>query len=120
INLPTSLVNIESLNKDVCAIKDGKVAGGSSFIITGKGGLPADTEESITNSPALVEWENNSDVVAQANISPVKVSQKATNYHPQIQQVQGWIITPDGKVILTADSQKITLQTDKNNLPDCK
>ncbi|MDS9397728.1 S-layer family protein [Aphanizomenon flos-aquae NRERC-008] len=120
INLPTNLVNIESLNKDVCAIKDGKIAGGSSFIITGKGGLPADTEESITNSPALVEWENNSDVVAQANISPVKVSQKATNYHPQIQQVQGWIITPDGKVILTADSQKITLQTDKNNLPDCK
>lgn len=105
---------------DVCAIKDGKIAGGSSFIITGKGGLPADTDESITNSPALVEWENNSDTVAQVNIPPVKISQKATNYHPQIQQAQGWIITPDGKVILTADSPKITLQTEQNNLPDCK
>ena len=119
-NLPTSLVDAESLNKDVCAIKNDKIAGGNSFIITGKGGLPADTHELISNSPAFVEWENNSDVITQANLSPVKVIQKNINYHQQIQQAQGWIITSDGKVILTADSQKITLQTDKNNLPDCK
>ena len=119
-NLPTSLVDSESLNKDVCAVNDGKIVGGNSFIITGKGGLPADTHELISNSPAFVEWENNSDVITQANLSPVKVIQKNINYHQQIQQAQGWIITSDGKVILTADSQKITLQTDKNNLPDCK
>ena len=120
INLPTNLVDVESLNKDVCAIKDDKIAGGNSFIITGKGGLPADTHELISNSPAFVEWEKISDVITQANLSPVKVIQKNINYHQQIQQAQGWIITSDGKVILTADSQKITLQTDKNNLPDCK
>ncbi len=119
-NLPTSLVDAESLKKDVCAIKDGKVAGGSSFIIAGKGGLPADTHELISNSPAFVEWENNLETVTQINLSPVKVTQKTINHHPQIQQAQGWIITPDGKVILTADTQKVTLQTDKNNLPDCK
>ena len=119
-NLPTSLVDAESLKKDVCAIKDDKIAGGSSFIIAGKGGLPADTHELISNSPAFVEWENNSDVITQANLSPVKVIQKNINYHQQIQQAQGWIITSDGKILLTADTQKITLQTDKNNLPNCK
>ena len=119
-NLSTSLVDIESLKKDVCAIKDDKIAGGSSFIIAGKGGLPADTHELISNSPAFVEWENNSDVITQANLSPVKVIQKNINYHQQIQQAQGWIITSDGKILLTADTQKITLQTDKNNLPNCK
>ena len=120
INLPTNLVDVESLNKDVCAIKNDKIAGGNSFIITGKGGLPADTHESISNSPAFVEWEKISPNLTQVSNSPVKVTQKNTNYHPQIQQAQGWMITSDGKVILTADTQKITLQTDKNNLPNCK
>ena len=101
-------------------IKNDKIAGGNSFIITGKGGLPADTHELISNSPAFVEWENNLDMLTQANLSPVKVNQNNTNHHPQIQQAQGWIITPDGQVILTADTQKVTLQTDKNNLPNCK
>ena len=119
-NLPTSLVDAESLNKDVCAIKDDKIAGGSSFIITGKGGLPADTHELISNSPAFVEWENISPNLTQVSTSPVKVTQKNTNHHPQIQQAQGWMVTPDGKVVLTADPEKVTLQADKNNLPDCK
>ncbi|MBS3028639.1 MAG: filamentous hemagglutinin N-terminal domain-containing protein [Dolichospermum sp. DET50] len=119
-NLPTSLVDAESLNKDVCAIKDDKIAGGSSFIITGKGGLPADTHELISNSPAFVEWENISPNLTQVSTSPVKVTQKNINHHPQIQQAQGWMVTPDGKVVLTADPEKVTLQADKNNLPDCK
>ena len=119
-NLPTSFVDAESLNKDVCAIKNDKIAGGSSFIITGKGGLPADTHELISNSPAFVEWENNSDVVTQVNSSPVKVTQKNINHHQQIQQAQGWIMTSDGRVFFTTETPKITLQTDKNNLPDCK
>ena len=119
-NLPTSFVDAESLNKDVCAIKNDKIAGGSSFIITGKGGLPADTHELISNSPAFVEWENNSDVVTQVNSSPVKVTQKNINHHQQIQQAQGWIMTSDGRVFFTTETPKITLQTDKDNLPDCK
>ena len=108
------------MHKDVCAIKNDKIAGGSSFIITGKGGLPADTHELISNSPAFVEWENNSDVVTQVNSSPVKVTQKNINHHQQIQQAQGWIMTSDGRVFFTTETPKITLQTDKNNLPDCK
>ncbi|MTJ53525.1 S-layer family protein [Anabaena sp. UHCC 0253] len=122
-NLPQvspDFINIESLNKNVCAIKDDKIAGGNSFTITGKGGLPLDSYELISNSPAFVEWENNSEVVTQVSNSPVKVTQKNTNHPQKIQQAQGWIIGENGKVILTADSQKITLQTDKNNLPDCK
>ncbi|MFM2062678.1 MAG: hypothetical protein RLZZ507_2348 [Cyanobacteriota bacterium] len=120
INLPTSLVDIESLNKDVCAVKDDKIAGGSSFIITGKGGLPADTNELISNSPAYVEWENNSEVVTESQPSPVKVTQRNKNDVPEIQEAQGWIITPDGKVILIADAAKVTLQSHQDNLPRCK
>jgi large exoprotein involved in heme utilization and adhesion len=73
-----------------------------------------------SNSPAFVEWENISPNLTQVSTSPVKVTQKNTNHHPQIQQAQGWMVTPDGKVVLTADPEKVTLQADKNNLPDCK
>ena len=61
-----------------------------------------------------------SETVTQVSNSPVKVIQKNINYHQQIQQAQGWMITPNSQVILTTETPKITLQPDKNNLPNCK
>jgi filamentous hemagglutinin family protein len=120
LELPGNLVDAESLNKDVCAIKDDKIAGGSSFIITGKGGLPADTDELISHSLAYLEWENNPETVTESKPVNAKVTQEKKNDVPEIQEAQGWIITPDGKVILTANAKKVTLQSNKNNLPNCK
>ncbi|TAE59741.1 MAG: filamentous hemagglutinin N-terminal domain-containing protein [Nostocales cyanobacterium] len=120
LELPGNVIDIESLNKDVCAIKDGKIAGGSSFIITGKGGLPADTNELISNSPAYLEWEKNTETVTETKPSSAKVTQRNKNEIPDIREAQGWIMTPDGRVILTANASQVTLQSHQDNLPDCQ
>jgi filamentous hemagglutinin family protein len=120
LELPGNLVDAESLNKDVCAIKDNKIAGGSSFIITGKGGLPADTDELISHSPAYLEWENNPETVTESKPADVKVSQEKKNDVPEIQEAQGWMMTTDGRVILTANAPKVTLQSSGVNFSGCK
>lgn len=121
VELPNTLVDAESLVArnvcDVAAIKE------NSFVITGKGGLPADAQDLIANAPSLVEWFNRSDV---ENKSPVVVKQRPKsedNSHQLsqrgIQQAQGWIVTADGKVILTAEVPTTTLQTSNFIPPSC-
>jgi large exoprotein involved in heme utilization and adhesion len=39
-----------------CAIEDEQIAGGSSFVVKGRGGLPTTPEETTSNSHWLLEW----------------------------------------------------------------
>ncbi|MEA5578180.1 filamentous hemagglutinin N-terminal domain-containing protein [Anabaena sp. UHCC 0451] len=121
IELPGNLVNAESLlGKDICSYE--QRAKQNSFTITGKGGLPAESDELISNSPGMVEWVIRSD---KQETTPVGMKEKAVNQeeanikNPIIQEAQGWIITADGKVILTAETPKVTLQNSGLNHSNC-
>ncbi|MBD2667346.1 filamentous hemagglutinin family outer membrane protein [Richelia sinica FACHB-800] len=121
VELPAVLVDAESLvAKNIC---DVAVIRESSFVITGKGGLPAASQDVIANAPGLVEWVNPGE---NENTVPVVVSQQSStevssrqNSQRLIQQAQGWIVTADGKVILTAEVPTTTLQTSNFIPPSC-
>ncbi|MBD2569801.1 filamentous hemagglutinin N-terminal domain-containing protein [Anabaena lutea] len=122
IELPGNLVDAESLvGTDICS--DKQIAKNNSFVITGKGGVPADSDEYISNSPGLVEWATRSK--KQEIIPMVMRQQQRINNQPQnstksvIQQAQGWIISADGKIILTAEAPNVTPQSSALNHPDC-
>jgi filamentous hemagglutinin family protein len=113
IELPKNLVDAESLlGKNLCSNE--QIAKNSSFTITGKGGLPAEADDLISNSPGLVEWANRS---SKQETTPAVRKQKEINQeqvnidNPVIKQAQGWIITADGRVILTAEAPNITPQS---------
>ncbi len=120
--LPRILVDAESLiGKDVCALIDGKIAGGSSLTIVGKGGLPPNPEEPLSNNEGLVEWlspepDNQRPAVV---VSEQPTDSTGTPIYPEMRQAQGWIINPDGTVILTAEPQKATLHNSGFSHPDC-
>ncbi len=120
--LPRILVDAESLiGKDVCALIDGKIAGGSSLTIVGKGGLPPNPEEPLSNNEGLVEWltrepDNQRPAVV---VSQQPTDSTGTPIYPEMRQAQGWIINPDGTVILTAEPQKATLHNSGFSHPDC-
>jgi hypothetical protein len=89
----------------------------------GKGGLPAEADELISNSPGMVEWANRVD---KQEITPVVIkpreiinNQQENNNKLLIQQAQGWIITADGKVILTAETPKVIPQSSGLIHPGC-
>jgi large exoprotein involved in heme utilization and adhesion len=124
LELPSSPIDAESLiAKDVCRLEDGKIARGSSFIITGKGGLPPTSEDPLINSHRMVEWET---VPQEQGNSTVTLRQRPQTdergeaTYPVIQQAQGWKIAPDGTLLLTAQATTATPQSPEGVSPQCQ
>lgn len=109
------VTNIDELiGRDLCAINSDGIAGGSSFIITGRGGLPPNPREALNSSGVLVEWarrpgnaetqetqENRllSPARSQENLPTANVESTIPN---AIVEARGWFVGADGEVILTA------------------
>ncbi|RUS93870.1 hypothetical protein DSM107003_41060 [Trichormus variabilis SAG 1403-4b] len=122
IELPENLVDAESLvGKGICSYE--QRAKNNYFVITGKGGVPADSDEYISNSPGLVEWATRSKKPARTPLvmrQQERINNELQNSNKRvIQQAQGWIIGANGKIILTAEAPNVTPQSSDLNHPDC-
>lgn len=107
IDLPESPIDAEDIiANDICVVKDGKIAGGSSFTIIGKGGIAPNPAESIEDDRPIVEWSrrrsNRKTNRKLNNISPEK-SPKVT----EVKQAVGWWRKTDGTVVLTANPDEV-------------
>jgi len=113
--LPDIPLDAESvLAQNLCKFEDEKIAKGSSFIITGKGGITPTSEESLENLDQVVSWSNRDDIQvsqdgsvgirqrAAKRISSRSQSETSQNNYPVIQQSQGWVRTADGNLWLVA------------------
>jgi filamentous hemagglutinin family protein len=117
--LPSGTVDRASLiAQDVCSIRDNKIAGGSSFVITGKGGLPNNPNEPLSNLTGTVEWANFDRNDNNTNVEAIRLrpEQEST---PPIQEAQGWIQNPDGTISLLAQAPIVTPQSPNFKIPDC-
>ncbi|MGD2182766.1 filamentous hemagglutinin N-terminal domain-containing protein [Lusitaniella coriacea] len=113
--IPADLLNVETLNQDICALRDGKIAGGSSFVIPGSGGLPQNPTQTLTPVTGTVEWANRgSGATGQTTsqegiVSPVVLRERASEESnergspKEIRQAQGWKVNSDGTVMLVAN-----------------
>ncbi|WP_168539565.1 S-layer family protein, partial [Anabaena sp. UHCC 0253] len=121
--LSTNLVDASSQLAQSCQ-GGGKLARQQNqFIIVGKGGLPSQPSDLLTGTTPLVDLIDpvSTQETSQENIIPVVISKKSENSTNRVfQQVQGWVIADDGKVILTAEAQKSTLQNTGLNHPGCQ
>ncbi|NEO37291.1 MAG: filamentous hemagglutinin N-terminal domain-containing protein [Moorea sp. SIOASIH] len=104
--LPASLVDAEAiLANDLCGFENNRIAGGSSFTITGKGGLPASADDPVINTSTTVRWRTRPGLASTRQ----QLQQQASVITPQppqekkvIIEAQGWVIAKDGTIILTA------------------
>lgn len=125
IELPTVPLDAEAIfAQNLCKFEDGKIAKGSSFIITGKGGITPTSKNPLGDRDRVVNWANRDDLkVSQDGV--VGVIQRTTQETLEtsdriIQQAQGWVVTADGSVWLTADNPQATLQNSGMVHPDCR
>ncbi|MEC4893773.1 MAG: filamentous hemagglutinin N-terminal domain-containing protein [Oscillatoria sp. PMC 1051.18] len=122
VELSTETIDVESLvARDLCRLEDGKIAGGSSFIITGRGGLPTNPTQPLTPLTGIVEWFR-PQVQTESKTPPVVrqreiATQQAT---PIIRQAQGWVTMPDGTIVLTANAPQVTSQGVIMTHPNCQ
>ncbi|AOW99005.1 hypothetical protein BJP34_05700 [Moorena producens PAL-8-15-08-1] len=109
--LPGSPVDAEAiLANDLCGFENNRIAGGSSFTISGKGGLPASADDPVINTDRTVGWLSRPGLASsrQALQKQPKAKGHATRTvrPPQDKKViieaQGWVIAKDGTIILTA------------------
>ncbi|NEO12700.1 MULTISPECIES: S-layer family protein [unclassified Moorena] len=109
--LPGSPVDAEAiLANDLCGFENNRIAGGSSFTISGKGGLPASADDPVINTDRTVGWLSRPGLASsrQALQKQPKAFGHATRTvrPPQDKKViieaLGWVIAKDGTIILTA------------------
>ncbi|MDJ0531224.1 MAG: filamentous hemagglutinin N-terminal domain-containing protein [Xenococcaceae cyanobacterium MO_207.B15] len=124
IELPNVPIDADAiLAQNLCKFEDNKIAKGSSFIITGRGGLTPTSEESLGNLDRVVNWASRDDIQLSNN-GVVGVRQRSEGDTPEkgypvIQQSQGWVKTSDGSVWLVANSPETILQNSGISHPDC-
>ncbi len=99
--LPAQVVDVSGLIAQGCAAGRGNVAGGSEFVITGRGGLPPTPTEATRSDPVLADL--GSLVQNQENRVSAAIPLKSTVSEPDtLVEAQGWVIGSKGEVVLTA------------------
>ncbi|NEO48572.1 MAG: filamentous hemagglutinin N-terminal domain-containing protein [Moorea sp. SIO4A3] len=112
VELPTTVVDASTLIAASCT-DNVKVASddskGDEFIITGRGGLPPSPLEPIIRQTVIADWvtlDNSATANYQSQQTPVTpgAGEESARKGPRrrIVEAQGWLIGPDGTVILTA------------------
>ncbi|MGL5832690.1 MAG: filamentous hemagglutinin N-terminal domain-containing protein [Waterburya sp.] len=109
------------LDQNLCKFEDNKIAGGSSFIITGRGGFISTSTD--LNDRDIVNWAEREDLQINDNgtVGVLQREIKDTNVqsYSQTQQAQGLVVAPDGSKWLTANVSNTTPQNSPNEHPDC-
>lgn len=103
VELQTNVVDGQELvDRDVCANTD------NSFYITGRGGLPPNPDEPLSNDTVWVDQR------LSGNREPLTVNPQ------KIIEATGWAIGPNGQVILTANGSLMTNGSEGwRNHPNC-
>jgi filamentous hemagglutinin family protein len=97
-NLPNNFVDASTQMVSSCLTAEEEKS--NKFILTGRGGIPSNPTESVQGDATLsAEWLTLPETTTQ--LSEAKTTIKT--YQPtEIVEAKGWIIKPDGTVVLTA------------------
>ncbi len=116
VELPTTVVDVEGLvARNLCTPKQA----GSSFVVSGRGGLPASPNDPLTDEVLAVEWSRPSGEVQGRGISRSQSTDSGQRRNRVVQQAQGWIVAADGTVMLTAEAPTATPHSSAFTHPGC-
>jgi filamentous hemagglutinin family protein len=116
VELPTTVVDVEGLvARNLCAPKQA----GSSFKVTGRGGLPASPNDPLIDEVVAVEWSRPGGEVLSGGVSRSQSTDTGQRRNRVIQQAQGWIVAADGTLILTDEAPTATPHSPAFTHPGC-
>ncbi|BAY29300.1 filamentous hemagglutinin family outer membrane protein [Nostoc carneum NIES-2107] len=108
--LPADIIDVSSLiAQDFCRV----VGKDSEFVVTGRGGLPSSPNEPLSNNAPWDDLRLAEESTAVSQIPPASRREQANikdNQPGRIVEAQGWITTPNGNVLLTAEPVRVTPQ----------
>jgi len=104
--LPTGVVDASDVIAQGC--RDSQ---GSSFVVSGRGGLPPTPQQALGDDPRWRDWRTPAGVSRQPNArrnGTLPPSANPASAKSALVEATGWVIEPDGKVILTASVPNVT------------
>ncbi|NEO55505.1 MAG: S-layer family protein [Okeania sp. SIO3B5] len=120
--LSPEVVDAESVvAQNLCLPNQDRIAG-SSFVITGRGGLPPNPTQPLTVLRGVVGWETDAEKTTSSDIKQQTVSvyqRKQSKKIPEILQAQGWVINRSGNIILTANPPTVNTGSLQLIHPSC-
>ncbi len=84
---------------------------GSSFIVTGRGGLPPTPQQALGDDPRWRDWRTPAAVSRQPNVpanEPLPRSANPPSTKSARVEATGWVFGANGQVILTASAPNVT------------
>ncbi|HAA33200.1 MAG TPA: hypothetical protein DCE56_42620, partial [Cyanobacteria bacterium UBA8553] len=115
--LPSDLVDAEGLIDRRCS--PGGAAQQSSFTVTGRGGLPPSPNEPLRGETVIADWITLDSEGEKRDRSNSTANPTSTTPQ-QLVEAQGWVIAPNGQVILTAEAPTVTPQNPGLTFPSCQ
>lgn len=110
VSLPQEVVNVTGLVAQGCTAAR-NYASSSSFVITGRGGLPPNPNNTIASETVLADL-GSAVVPSGSKNSGGAISTRPPNPSPtQIVEAQGWMVNKNGQVFLTANPPAVTLDS---------
>jgi large exoprotein involved in heme utilization and adhesion len=115
--LPSNLVDPESLIDRSCT--PGSAALQSSFIITGRGGIPTSPTDPLSSDDIVSEWVT-LDTEAETTEDTETPTHPTSTTRDRIIEAQGWIMNERGQVVLVANAPTVSPQTPRQTSPSCE
>ena len=104
IELPQTVVDITGLIDRRCS----PTAQQSSFVATGRGGLPPSPTEPLNDSAYLVDLVDINSARQESRRAGEQARRKESSQITEIVEAQGWIINDKGQVVLVANPPNVT------------
>jgi large exoprotein involved in heme utilization and adhesion len=104
--LPTGVVDASDAIATGC-----RGVQGSSFVVTGRGGLPPTPQQALGDDPRWRDWRTPAVASRQPNARGTRTLPPSANpASPKSARVEatGWVTLPDGKIMLTASAPNMT------------
>ena len=95
-----------------------KISDNSSFIVTGRGGIPLVPERDFLGENTWEDWR----VIETKIPEPEKIEENSetdSQINRELSSIQGWLVNRQGKVVLTANPLVVTPDSLTFNNPSC-
>lgn len=93
----------------------------SSFVVTGRGGLPPSPNETLQGETVITNWVTLDSKAENTNSELPKANSTSTSTAPkELVEAQSWVYGSDGRVILVAEALSATPQSPWQTSPSCR
>jgi filamentous hemagglutinin family protein len=114
VNLPTQPVEL-TLDETCRVIASNNQ---SSFIVTGRGGIPSSPIETLSSEAVMADWIA-LDGIRQTSFQPPASQNSIKSTLAKIVEATGWAINPKGEIVLTANTSTLIAYNSWQKSTDC-